>query len=118
MQDTGNTTNDLTRLSVPLQGRRPVQVPDTTISLLANYRFTDGPLLGLALGGGVRYLGPSWGDPANTFQVPESVVVAGLTAELNINNLLDERFVSSCLSYSACFYGLPRTVYGTLRYRW
>ncbi|MGU3286129.1 TonB-dependent siderophore receptor [Methylobacterium mesophilicum] len=133
VRDSGSTANDLTRLSVPLQGRRPVQVPDTTISLLANYRFTDGPLLGLALGGGVRYLGPSWGDPANTFQVPESVVVdalasydmrhiapslAGLTAELNVNNLLDERFVSSCLSYSACFYGLPRTVYGTLRYRW
>jgi len=30
-------------------------------------------LLGLNIGGGVRYLGSSWGDPANTFKVPESL---------------------------------------------
>ena len=75
VRDTGFTTNDLTRRQVPLQGLRPVQVPDTTASLFVDYRFTDGPLLGLGLGGGVRYLGPSWGDPANTFKVPESVLV-------------------------------------------
>lgn len=133
VRDTGFTTNDLTRRQVPLQGLRPVQVPDTTASLFVDYRFTSGPLLGLGLGGGVRYLGPSWGDPANTFQVPESVLVdavasydmkhldprlAGLSAQINVQNLLDERYVTGCFTYSGCYYGLPRTVYATLRYRW
>ena len=118
---------------MPLQGLRPVQVPDTTASLFVDYRFTSGPLLGLGLGGGVRYLGPSWGDPDNTFQVPESVLVdavasydmkhldprlAGLSAQINVQNLLDERYVTGCFTYSGCYYGLPRTVYATLRYRW
>ncbi|MDP4024893.1 TonB-dependent siderophore receptor [Methylobacterium sp. NEAU 140] len=133
VRDQGTTLNDLTRQQVPLQGLRPVLVPDTTASVFADYRFTDGPLAGLGLGGGVRYLGPSWGDPANTFQVPESVLVdavasydmkyldprlAGLSAQLNVQNLLDERYVTGCFSYSGCYYGLPRTVYATLRYRW
>ncbi|KAB1072282.1 TonB-dependent siderophore receptor [Methylobacterium planeticum] len=133
VRDIGFTLNDLTRQQVPLVGRRPVQVPDTTASLFVDYRFTDGPLLGLGIGGGVRYLGPSWGDPANTFKVPASVLLdavlsydlkhldatlQGFTMQLNAQNLLDERYVTGCFSYSGCYYGLPRTVYATLRYRW
>jgi iron complex outermembrane receptor protein len=110
-----------------------VQVPDTTASLFVDYRFTEGPLLGLGIGGGVRYLGPSWGDPANTFKVPASVLLdavlsydlkhldatlQGFTMQLNAQNLLDERYVTGCFAYSGCYYGLPRTVYATLRYRW
>lgn len=133
VQDEGSTINDLTSQPVALQGRRPVLVPDSTASVLATYRFLDGPLLGLELGGGVRYLGPSWGDAANTFKVPESVLVdaiasydlkhldptlAGFSMQVNANNLLDEQYVSGCNGYTSCYYGLPRTVYATLRYRW
>ncbi|MGU3536317.1 TonB-dependent siderophore receptor [Methylobacterium sp. A54F] len=132
-QDTSLTLNQLTNVQVPLAGLRPVQIPDTTASLFVDYRFTSGPLLGLGLGGGVRYLGPSWGDPANTFKVPSSVLLdavlsydlrhldatlAGFQLQLNAQNLLDERYVTGCFAYSSCFYGLPRTVYATLRYRW
>lgn len=131
--DTSRTLNQITNQQVPLVGLRPVQVPDTTASVFVDYRFTSGPLLGLGLGGGVRYLGPSWGDPANTFQVPSSFLVdavatydlkylnaslQGFTMQINAQNLLDERYVTGCFSYSGCFYGLPRTVYATLRYRW
>lgn len=127
------TLNQVTNRQVPLLGRTPVQIPDTTISLFADYRFTSGPLLGLGLGGGVRYLGSSWGDPANTFKVPESVLVDavlsydlrnfaatldGFSLQVNAQNLLDDRTVTGCFSYSNCYYGLPRTVYATLRYRW
>ncbi|WP_232631912.1 TonB-dependent siderophore receptor [Methylobacterium sp. Leaf118] len=123
-------TNDTNR---SLIGLGPVQVPDATASLFVDYRFTSGPLLGLGLGGGVRYLGASWGDPANTFKVPESVLLdavvsydlkhldptlQGLSMQINAQNLLDERYVTGCFSYSGCYYGLPRTVYATLRYRW
>lgn len=131
--DRGTARNALTGGQVPLVGRSPVQVPDSTASLFLDYRFTDGPLLGLGLGGGVRYLGQSWGDPANTFKVPESVLVdalvsydmkyldatlQGFTVQVNAQNLLDERYVTGCFQYSGCYYGLPRTVYATLRYRW
>jgi iron complex outermembrane receptor protein len=132
-QDITTTANLLTGQTVPLLGRVPVQIPDTTASLFVDYRFTGGPLLGLGLGGGVRYLGSSWGDPANSFKVPESVLVDavlsydlknfdatlnGFTLQVNAQNLLDARTVTGCFSYSSCFYGLPRTVYATLRYRW
>ncbi|WP_339164065.1 TonB-dependent siderophore receptor [Methylobacterium bullatum] len=130
---TSDTANALTNQNVPLLGRRPVQAPDSTASLFLDYRISDGPLIGFGIGGGVRYLGPSWGDPANTFQVPESVLVdavasydlkhlnpslQGFTMQINAQNLLDERYVTGCFSYSGCYYGLPRTVYATLRYRW
>ncbi len=133
VRDDGRTLNDLTQQNVALEGRRPVLVPDKTASLLATYRFLDGPMLGLEIGGGVRYLGPSWGDTANTFKVPESVLVdatasydlkhldpslQGFSMQVNANNLLDERYVSGCNGYTSCYYGLPRTVYATLRYRW
>nr|USU30577.1 TonB-dependent siderophore receptor [Methylobacterium sp. OTU13CASTA1] len=133
VRDDGRTLNDLTQQNVALEGRRPVLVPDKTASLLATYRFLDGPLLGLEIGGGVRYLGPSWGDAANTFKVPESVLVdatasydlkyldpslQGFSMQVNATNLLDERYVSGCNGYTSCYYGLPRTVYATLRYRW
>lgn len=132
-RDIGTTSNDLTGQQVPLVGRRPVLVPDTTASLFVDYRFTEGALAGLGLGGGVRYLGPSWGDPANTFKVPPSVLVdavlsydlkylnptlQGFQLQVNAQNLLDERYVTGCFSYSGCYYGLPRTVLATLRYRW
>ncbi|KQO70616.1 TonB-dependent receptor [Methylobacterium sp. Leaf88] len=133
VSDITTTLNQVTNQQVPLRGRVPVQIPDTTASLFVDYRFTSGPLLGLGLGGGVRYLGSSWGDPANSFKVPESVLVDavltydlknlnatlnGFTMQVNAQNLLDERYVTGCFSYSSCFYGLPRTVYATLRYRW
>ncbi|MCJ2012253.1 TonB-dependent siderophore receptor [Methylobacterium sp. J-076] len=132
-RDITTTTNDLTGRSVPLVGRRPVLVPDSTASVFADYRFTDGALRGLGIGGGVRYLGPSWGDPANTFKVPSSVLLdavlsydlryldpklEGFQLQVNAQNLLDETYVTSCYSYSGCYYGLPRTVLATLRYRW
>ena len=44
--------------------------------------------------------------------------LAGLSAQINVQNLLDERYVTGCFTYSGCYYGLPRTVYATLRYRW
>ncbi len=132
-RDTSTTYNQVTGQQVPLVGLRPVQVPDRTASLFLDYRIQSGPMLGLSLGGGVRYLGGSWGDPANTFRVPESVLVdafarydlkyldpklTGFDLQVNAQNLLDERYVTGCFSYATCFYGLPRTVYAALRYRW
>ncbi|WP_275429601.1 TonB-dependent receptor domain-containing protein, partial [Enterobacter hormaechei] len=77
-------------------------MPDTTVSLFADYRFLTGPLAGLGIGGGVRYLGGSQGDAANSFQVPANYVLdavasydfgyldatlKGMQLQLNVQNL-------------------------------
>jgi iron complex outermembrane receptor protein len=120
-------------INASLIDRGPVQIPNATASLFADYRFTHGLLRGLGIGGGIRYLGPSWGNATNAFKVPESLLLDalvsydlkhltpsldGFTMQVNAQNLLNERYVASCLSYITCFQGLPRTVYATLRYRW
>lgn len=132
-RDSTTTLNELTNGQVPLLGRVPVQIPDHTASIFADYRVPDGPLRGFGIGGGLRWIGRSWGDPANTFRVPDAFLVdavasydfthldpawAGVDLQLNIQNLLDERYITTCFNYSACYYGLPRTVFATLRYRW
>ena len=41
----------------------------------------------------------------------------GMQAAVNINNLADTRYVSSCYNYAWCWYGYGRTVTGSVRYR-
>lgn len=102
-------------------------------SLWTNYRFAGGDLAGLSLSGGLRYAGKSAGDPANTFSVPAVALcdaaihydfgaarpeLKGLRAALNVTNLLDTRYVSSCFDAGGCFYGNGRLVSASLSYRW
>ena len=41
----------------------------------------------------------------------------GMQAAVNIDNLADTRYVSSCYGYAWCWYGYGRTVTGSVRYR-
>lgn len=115
------------------QGKRPYGVPNQLASLWANYEFDDGPLDGLSLGGGVRYVGSSYGDAANSLKVPSYTLVdaalrydfgkvnpdmKGLQLSLNAINLFDRKYVSSCWNENSCFYGNGRTITGTLKYQW
>lgn len=115
-------------------GKRPFAVPETMASAWADYTFRDGPLNGFGLGSGIRYIGESAGDPANTFFVPSVTLFdaaihcdfANLTSELkgwsarvNANNLLDTEYVASCYTLAnGCFWGARRTVMGTLKKAW
>ena len=132
-KDTGTTLNALLNRQVPLQGRQPTAIPDKTASLFMNYEFQGGALLGLSIGGGVRYISSQWGDAANVFRVPASTLVdamakyefkyiapslKGLEVQVNAQNLFNERYVSSCFGYTGCYFGPARTIYATLRYRW
>ena len=49
-----------------LKGKAPVGVPSQQASAWARYQLQGGPLAGLGVGGGVRYIGSSYGDEANT----------------------------------------------------
>lgn len=113
--------------------KTPARVPRKQGSLWAKYDVRGGWLAGFSLGGGVRYIGESWGNNINTFKVPEVTLLdtmvsydfgrtypslEGLHLQLNASNLTDRRYVASCASAGACFYGSGRVITARLRYRW
>jgi iron complex outermembrane receptor protein len=103
-------------------------------SLWAKYTWYDGPLAGLGLGGGVRYVGENYGDTLNTIRIPSNVLfdaaisydlrylrpdLKGWSVQVNATNLTDRYYVSSCATALAyCSLGASRRVLGTLRYAW
>lgn len=117
--NTGNLGNDL------------IMVPDYTASIWADYTFQGGGLEGLSLALGARYNGESYGDSANAYLIPSytlfdaairydlgQVGASRLRLALNVSNLADKRFVSTCSGPSSCFYGTGRTVVATARWSW
>lgn len=113
-------------LDPSLVGKRPTNTPEMLISGWADYTFKDGPLEGLGFGGGVRYVGSSWADTANTLEVP-AVVLGDLAVHyewqnwrtaINVINLTDKIYVASCASASSCFYGDRRRITASLAYKW
>jgi iron complex outermembrane recepter protein len=111
--------------------KQSLNIPDHLASLWANYTITDGKVRGLGFGAGVRYVGTSFGDAANTFGVPDFTLLdaairyevptgtlKGLRLAVNANNLLDDTYVTSCLNINNCFYGARRIITGSLSYRW
>jgi len=115
-------------------GKRPFAVPDIMASLWADYTFRGGVLSGFGLGGGVRYISDSAGDPANTFTVPAVTLfdaavsydfaelnpeLKGWTARINANNVFDKEYTAACYTLAnGCFWGARRAVMGSLKFRW
>ncbi|UVO40047.1 TonB-dependent siderophore receptor [Bradyrhizobium arachidis] len=113
-------------LDQSLIGKTPTNTPEMLISGWADYTFKDGPLDGFGFGGGVRYVGSSWADAANTLEVP-AVVLGDLAVHyewqnwrtaINVINLTDKIYVASCASASSCFYGDRRRVTASVSYKW
>lgn len=108
-----------------LIGKSPVQVPTLTASLGVEYAFGDA-FEGLVLGGGVRVLGESWADDANTAKVPATTLFdAGLRYDkddwgvaLNVSNILDTAYVASCQSLTSCGYGAGRAATLSIHKSW
>ena len=113
-------------LDPSLVGKTPTNTPELLVSGWADYTFKDGPLEGFGFGGGVRYVGSSWADAANTLEVP-AVVLGDLALHyewqnwrtaLNVINLTDKIYVASCASATSCFYGDRRRVTASVSYKW
>lgn len=113
-------------LDPSLVGKTPTNTPEMLVSGWADYTFKDGPLEGFGFGGGVRYIGSSWADTANTLEVP-AVVLGDLALHyewqnwrtaLNVINLTDKIYVASCASATSCFYGDRRRVTASVSYKW
>jgi len=93
----------------------------------------DGPLAGMGVGGGVRYIGSSYVNDTNTMKVPSvtlfdlmldydlgrvSPTLKGMQVALNVQNLFDKEYIASCSGDSWCWYGYQRSIKASLRYRW
>ena len=107
-------------------GKVPTLVARQMASAYLDYTVQGGTLDGWGLGGGVRYNGPTFADTTNTI-VNEGYVVfdaglhyrqpKGVNLALNVKNIAD-RVTLACTTGGGCQYTSPRTVTGTLSYRW
>lgn len=113
------------------QGKTLTQVPQHSAALWLDYRLPF--IQGLTAGAGVRYLGATYGDPANSFKVPAITVVdlavnydlqniatalKGANLALNISNLANRQYIASCTTDRYCFVGQDRTINATASYHW
>ncbi len=104
---------------IPLQPRHAA-------SLGADYTIAYGVLAGLGFGGGVRYTGEHFGDAYNQWQTPSYTLFDAAVhydagrwrLQLNASNLTDKEYISVCNSAAWCYYGYPRMLTATARYRW
>lgn len=115
------------------EGKTPARIPTHMASAWGSYTFQGGPLRNLTAGVGMRYIGTSYGDAKNTFKVAAVDLydamlryelgevnsgLKGAAVQFNVNNLADTKYVASCASDSACFYGIGRTMTATVSYSW
>ncbi|HRE43724.1 MAG TPA: TonB-dependent receptor, partial [Terricaulis sp.] len=88
-------------------------------------------LSGLGFGGGVRYVGESFGNTVNDLVIPDytlfdffarydltNIGADGVIFSVNARNLADETYVATCNTVQSCYYGSGRTVTARLQYRW
>jgi iron complex outermembrane receptor protein len=116
-------------------GHRSAGVARFNAGLYGEYAFRrfQGPLSGLTLGAGVRYLGNTSAVNTGGELVPSATLfdatmrydlaalkesLGGWQVSLAASNLADTRYVSRCSGVSGCFYGNGLNVLGSIAYRW
>lgn len=114
-------------------GHSPAAIPRHAASAWGSYSVLSGALNGLTLGTGVRYIGDVPADAIGQYEVPHYTLydamakydlgqaaasLRGASVQLNVQNLSDKKYVSSCSGEYACFYGVGRTIIASLDYRW
>ncbi|NYS61179.1 TonB-dependent siderophore receptor [Vreelandella salicampi] len=111
------------------EGNTDNWVPRHKASVWGQYRFQEGALAGLDAGLGVRYYADIYVDEANTEKLPDYTLVDttlgydlkkvgldGVSARLNVSNLLDEDYVGGCNNLNFCYFGAERSVKATVSY--
>lgn len=127
-------TKDNVKNGISNQGNRLNFVPEHQASLWLDYTVQSSDAWGgLSIGGGARYMGQTYGDTANKLDIPSFTLfdaairydfekadpqLKGLQASVNVSNLFDKKYVSSCIAATGCYWGEGRTVYGTLKKSW
>ncbi|WP_158816875.1 TonB-dependent siderophore receptor [Methylocapsa sp. S129] len=113
-------------------GKAPPGIPANMASAWLTYDTPWQWSRGLQIGGGIRYLGSSWGDDANTFKVPSATLfdlaihydlgkalpsLRGFSFAVTASNLFDKSYISYC-DDGLCAFGAGRVVLANLKYRW
>ncbi|GEL42752.1 ferrisiderophore receptor [Methylorubrum extorquens] len=107
-------------------GARVETQPLHLASLWVTHRFTLAEVPGSFLvGGGVRHIGESFDGSLNSFNTPAVTLADALVgwedahwrAQLNVSNIADTRYLSTCLARGDCFVGTRRTILGSLTYK-
>ncbi|MCP1216130.1 TonB-dependent siderophore receptor [Acetobacter orientalis] len=116
----------------PLQGKYLNAYPRNMVNMFVDYTLPRKIFYGLGMNFGIRYIGSTYADTANSFKIPAytlfdvgahydfaniSSSLSGLKISLAMSNLTNKRFVSSC-STNQCYYGQARRVYGNISYSW
>lgn len=115
-----------------LDGNAVSGIPGHTYTSFLTYAFPAGsPLRGLTLGGGIRFIGPSYVNDENTVRNTAKTLydalvaydfaaidpkLLGLRAQVNATNVFDRTYTTCQSGY--CYRGTPTTVIGSLIYRW
>lgn len=99
--------------------------PEHTASLWVTWR--PAPLAGWRFGGGLRYVGESVAQNAQLrYETPsymlvdlmlEKVLSDNLIAQINVRNLTDKSYLTSCLTRGDCFPGVRRQINASLTYQ-
>lgn len=93
-------------------GKVPTGTAQFTTTAFADYTLPEGSFLpGFGLGFGVRHVGSSYADTANTLVVPAATVFDAAAhyefgrfrVAANISNLFDKAYVGSCPSAGSCY---------------
>lgn len=107
-------------------GKAPTATPGFSASAFVDYTLPAGSFLpGLGLGAGIRHVGRSWADAANTLTVPSATVFdAAIRHDLgafrlagNVSNLFNRRYVGACPSAGTCYAANLRRATVSLAYR-
>ncbi len=109
------------------EGNRPARVPEHIASIWADYTIPgEGRRGDITLGGGIRYVGMTYGDDANTVEVPSYTLVdaaisyalaENMDLSLNVSNVFDREYVTTNY-YGTEYYGDGRTISAALKYSW
>lgn len=106
------------------EGKRLPSVPEQMASLWTQHRFSIAGIKGIRGGFGVRFIGDSW-DGTDSLTTPGYTLfdamlgydVGRWSFALNVANLGDKTYYTTCLARGDCFVGSRRTVTGTASYR-
>lgn len=128
-----NATAVVSGATRPILGNALPQVPKWMGSLLVSQLIRSGRLAGFGFGGGVRYVGESFGDAANAYGIPSFTLLdlflrydpqttnasrTGVSFSLYGRNMADERYLATCSGPGGCTFGEGRSLTARVQFRW
>lgn len=116
------------------KGNRMQQVPRQQATAWADYSWHSGLLDGFGVAAGVRYVGDTYGNTANTelghvgsYTVYDASLhydlgrlnnsLNGVSVAVDAKNLLNEEYLSTCDGFW-CYYGDERNLVASVNYQW